>query len=73
MSSEDPSGWTVPIAECRLDLAGLRAQRDRYRALDRHVEQLHRAPGRLEATFGPQLDQALLSETIAVEQECCPF
>ena len=62
-----------PIAECRLDLSGLRGQRDRYRALAQHVDRLWRTRGRLEVSFSPAVDEELLSEAIAVERECCPF
>ena len=51
-------GTALPIAECRLDLDGLRAQRDRYRALGRHVKRLERGPGRLDAWLGPEVDVA---------------
>lgn len=63
----------LPLAECRLDLTGLRAQRDRYRALSRDVTTVNREPGQLEVQFGPELDHRLLDETIALERECCPF
>ncbi len=61
------------LAECRLDLAGLRAQRERYRGLGRHLERIERLPRRLEARFGPGVDRALLDETLEIERECCPF
>jgi hypothetical protein len=61
------------IAECRLDLDGLRRQRDRYRALGRHVVATERRPRRLTVRFGAALDVDLLGETVDVERGCCPF
>jgi hypothetical protein len=63
----------LPIAECRLDLPGLHAQRERYRAIGRHLAGIERHPGRLEARFTPDLDTALVCEAIHVERGCCPF
>lgn len=68
-----PDPRALPMAECRLDEAGLRAQRDRYRELARHLERTERHPGRLEAHFAQGLDVALLKETIEVERDCCTF
>lgn len=68
-----PEPFSLPMAECRLDEAGLSAQRDRYRELARHLERIERHPGRLEAHFAQELDLALLQETIEVERECCTF
>jgi hypothetical protein len=61
------------IASCRLDLDGLRAQRDRYSRLGTSVIELERKPGCLSVRFGAALDAALLEETINVENGCCPF
>ncbi len=63
----------LPLAECRLDFRGLRAQRERYRAIGRHLAGTERYPCRLEARFTPALDSALLREAIDVERGCCPF
>jgi hypothetical protein len=63
----------LPIAECRLDLAGLRVQRDRYRRLGRAVRHVERTAQTLTVEFTADVDTALLAETIAVESECCPF
>ena len=63
----------LPIAECRLDLGGLREQRDRYRRLGRSVRALQRQPRRLTVAFATDVDAALLAETVAIESECCPF
>ncbi len=63
----------LPISECRLDLPGLRAQRERYRAIGRHLERIDRDPCRLDARFSADLDPALLREAIEVERGCCPF
>ena len=62
-----------PLAGCRLDLVGLRAQRERYRRLGRHIERIERLPQRLEAHFTADLDATLLDETLAIERACCPF
>jgi hypothetical protein len=61
------------IAECRLDLDGLRRQRDRYRALGRHVTRADRRAGHLSVHFDPSTDFELLLEVIEVERGCCPF
>jgi hypothetical protein len=63
----------LPIADCRLDLSELRAQRERYRAIGRYLEQIERHPRRLEVRFIPHLDAALLREAIELERGCCPF
>lgn len=63
----------LPIVACRLDPAGLHAQRERYRELGRHVAALDRLPGALEVEFAPGLDLELLERTLAIERECCPF
>jgi len=63
----------LPIAECRLDLARLREQRDRYGRLGTKVEETVRERGRLTVRLRAGFDQALLREAIAVERECCPF
>jgi hypothetical protein len=63
----------LPIAECRLGLEGLRTQRNRYRAIGRHLESIERHRCRLDAHFTPDLDVALLREAIDVERQCCPF
>jgi hypothetical protein len=63
----------LPLAECTLDLDGLRRQRDRYRRLGRWVESIGRWDDELVVRFAPSLDDGLLRETIAVEAECCPF
>lgn len=70
---ELPLAEQTPIAECRLDLEGLRKQRDRYRQLSSALEELERRPGELFARFSPALDHALLAETLAIERECCAF
>jgi hypothetical protein len=61
------------IAECALDLAGLRTQRDRYRALGEHVEGVERAAGRLVVDFSTGVDHAEVQEALEVERSCCPF
>ena len=67
------SGRELPIAECRLDLPGLRAQRDRYREIGRHLTGLEREPRRLTARLSADVDRALVERTIEVERSCCEF
>jgi hypothetical protein len=61
------------LGECRLDFEGQRQQRDRYRAIGTHIDRLERDALHLTAWLGPEVDLALVAETIAVERECCPF
>jgi hypothetical protein len=60
-------------AACRLDPKGQRQQRDRYRAIGKHLDRLEREPERLTAWLGTEVDLALVQETIDVERDCCPF
>jgi hypothetical protein len=74
MASREQEPQPLPLlAECRLDLAGLRRQRDRYATLGRDLVGMEREPGRLIATFSEHVDDGLVRETIEVERECCPF
>jgi hypothetical protein len=68
-SSSEP----LPIAQCHLDVAGLRDQADRYRRLGASATQIERRDRALTATFGDELDEHLLDQTIAVESDCCSF
>jgi hypothetical protein len=43
----------IPIANCGLDLDGLRCQLDRYRTIAPHLDQIERRPGRLDAWLAP--------------------
>jgi hypothetical protein len=61
------------LAECRLDLDGLRAQQDRYRQIGEHIERLERRPGRLDVWLDPAADPRLVEATVEVERGCCPF
>jgi hypothetical protein len=61
------------IAECKLDLEGLRAQRERYRELSAALEGTERAAGVLTARFSSAVDEELLNQTLAIERECCEF
>ena len=61
------------ITDCRLDIDGLRRQRDRYRALGAQVSSARRQRQQLEVRFDTGVDVDLLIETIEVERECCPF
>lgn len=73
MSQDRSTQSPAPIAACRLDLAGLRRQRERYRSLAAHVTAIDRSDGALDVRFEPGFDSRLLEETIAVERDCCPF
>jgi hypothetical protein len=64
---------TEPIAECRLDAAGLQDQRERYARLGRHASEISRGSDDLRVRFQPDLDEGLLRDAMAVERECCPF
>jgi hypothetical protein len=61
------------IAQCHLDLAAAREQADRYRRLGATATHIECRGDALTTTFGDQLDEQLLKETIAVEGDCCPF
>jgi hypothetical protein len=67
-------GTELPvIAECRLDLPGLRAQRERYRQLGEYLAGIDRGPRSFTVRFDPGVDSELVEETVTVERECCPF
>jgi hypothetical protein len=57
------------LAECRLDLHGLRAQRERYREIGEHIEHIERGSGRLDVWLDPDADP----RPVEVERGCCPF
>ena len=61
----------LPIAECRLDGDGLRAQAARYRRLSEHVTAARHGSVDLEVGFDDGVDLALLREALAVERGCC--
>ena len=63
----------LPIAQCRLDSAGLRGQAGRYQRLGAAATHIERADDAIIATFGDLLDERLLDQTVAVERACCPF
>jgi hypothetical protein len=72
--AEDAPGVELPvIAECRLDLPGLRAQRERYRRLGEHVAGIDRAARSFTVSFDAAVDPGLVAETVSVERACCPF
>ncbi|MDQ6914486.1 MAG: hypothetical protein M3155_01585 [Actinomycetota bacterium] len=67
-------GTELPvIADCRLDLPGLRAQRERYRQLGDHVAGIDRGPRSFTVRFDPAVDRELVEDVVAVERGCCPF
>jgi hypothetical protein len=72
--AEDADAAELPlIAECRLDLDGLRSQRERYRRLGERLEGLDRGLHAFTVRFDEAVDPGLVEETVAVERECCPF
>lgn len=71
--SSDDASPLAPIAQCRLDADGRRVQADRYRRLGTTATRVERHGDTLSASFGGELDESLLRETIGVELECCPF
>jgi hypothetical protein len=67
-------GEGLPVVEaCELDAEGVRAQGDRYRELSRRSVAVDRSPMALSVRFSDEVDQALLSETVAIERGCCSF
>lgn len=60
------------IPECRLELPALRAQRDRYRASERHLESIERRPCRLDPRFAPRRRRRAGARGGRGERECCP-
>ena len=69
----EPLPMSEPIIECKLDLEGLVAQRERYRRLGASVERIDRDPCRLTVEFEAEVDAALVEETLEIERECCEF
>jgi hypothetical protein len=63
----------LPIAQCGLDPTGVTAQRERYRRLAGSVTRFERGPDELLVQFAPEVEAALVDETLAVERDCCPF
>ena len=63
----------LPVAECKLDLAGLREQQARYARVARDVSALERDPLTITASLSADADDDLVTELVAVERECCPF
>jgi hypothetical protein len=60
-------------ASCALDDAGLRSQLERYRQAGRHARLAERSPRGLVVDLDRRVDRALVQETIAIEQQCCPW
>lgn len=58
---------------CALDESGLRVQLERYRQAGRDAVVIERTPRRLVAELDEHVDPELITQTIAVERECCPF
>lgn len=58
---------------CALDQDGLRSQLERYRQTGQNARLIERTPRRLVAELDKDVDANLVAETVAIEQECCPF
>jgi hypothetical protein len=58
---------------CALDESGLRSQLERYRRAGQNARLIERTPRRLVVDLDEDVDTELVTETIAVERECCPF
>jgi hypothetical protein len=58
---------------CALDDAALAEQLDRFRRIGEHALWVRRLPGELTVVLEADLDDELLTETLAVERGCCPF
>ena len=58
---------------CALDESGLRSQLERYRRAGQNARLIERTSRCLVADLDEQVDTDLVTETIAVERECCPF
>jgi hypothetical protein len=58
---------------CALDESGLRSQLERYRQAGQNARLIERTSRRLVADLSDDVDPELVTETIAVERECCPF
>ena len=64
----------LPVLQCSLDAAGMRAQRERYARVSGAITGSRRAPGELTVEFDPaRLDRGLLEQALAIERACCPF
>ncbi len=58
---------------CALDEDGLRSQLERYRQTGQNARLIQRSSRSLVAALDQDVDVALVAETVAIEQECCPF
>jgi hypothetical protein len=58
---------------CALDESGLRSQLERYRQIGRNARLIERTPRCVVADLDESVDAELVTETIAVERECCRF
>ena len=58
---------------CALDEHALAEQLGRLERIGRHAVWADRRPTELRVMLHPDLDDALLAETLAVEASCCPF
>lgn len=61
------------IPSCALTEEGLRSQHERLQHLGPSVADFHRGEDRITIKFKPGFDRQLLHQTVAVEQDCCPF
>jgi hypothetical protein len=58
---------------CALDESGLRSQLERYRQAGRNARLIERTPRSLVADLDQDVDVKLVADTVAIEQQCCPF
>jgi hypothetical protein len=58
---------------CALDEAGMRRQIERYRRLGRGARVVEHSRRHLSIELREDADVRLVSETAAIERECCPF
>lgn len=63
----------LPLLGCKLDDAGVRAQRERYRIAGEGASVLERGPRRLRVRVGRRTEPTLVEQLVSVERACCPF
>jgi hypothetical protein len=61
------------LPSCALDETGLRLQLERYRRAGQGARVVDRTSRSLTVDLDEEVDTELVKQTIAVEQECCPF
>lgn len=61
------------IGGCTLSPGELDQQRDRARVLGSSITRVDLGQEHLAVQFAPDVDEALVAELVAVENECCSF